>query len=297
MKHLLLAFLPLSFVVSTPVHAQAFSSSTLTNGRFELVDLRPDDGIYPALTLFSDQYGTSINGVAGVLVENDYRFVDSYLERSLSVFGDISRSVGNGQVHAAASVEKGSGAPGFQKFHVNGRAQALSLGENAYYNAEATVPGPFLQQYGFQLSAYTALVFKADAALDARTTVGYDPVTNLLENAYASFSIYIKGPDSGGIGFQESTDIAYVDAGYETMVLPGLPDTYLPEYAFLSRLATVAYINDTASAVTGEFAVHIGVAGGSSISLPVPEANANILAISGYALVGLALKRRRNTIA
>jgi PEP-CTERM motif len=259
--------------------ADTLASSSLSNMRFTLIDLRPNDGIAARVTFDSASLNGKRSYVQGSALDTfqgafDYQ---SYEQSGPSAFGpaagarDGARAGSNAEViGGSASQRPGLSASGYTR-------GGLSTRDNAF-NAWAYVSDAPLE---FTLTPHTRLVWSADYEMETQTTHGRWSAKDGTEHAFARATMGLYDAQSHTLDeadrWQEATFAGH--SGQET---------------HNAGLLSVSFDNRSSHAFEGSMAAYTGVYGevtGNVGSVPEPATNAMLLA--GLAMVGTVVHRRR----
>jgi hypothetical protein len=262
-----------------------------------LIDLNPADNILPSLTWDNSfPYGNFATAYAADSV-GYYQGTTTYGEKIAS-FNHLLLS--SSQSYAIATV-----SPHLDESKVNGATLSAAgyaagsswYGNSSSFNASAGLPYTIYST--FTLSAYTGVIFSANASLNTTTTIGYENGWGGEHaEALAKMTATGSGP-TGNNGSQDSsttlTSSADYLASYEFNT-----DTQTYEFVYSgvnkseSGLLGASYTNFTNLDKIGLFTVYASVSGYSYAPLVtnVPEPETYAFMLAGLAFVGFSSRRK-----
>jgi hypothetical protein len=279
------------WAAAAPASADALSSARMGPLVITLYDLDPGDGLAPSIVF--DNPGLPSHVHASAISSGDG--YDSQIgEATWPVAHGAATSAVSYLAQVYASVAGSPSNPSliFSSLSMTGAAQALS-GNAASYDAYARVP--YFTNEGFTLSAHTLAVFSSDAVVDARTTLGYDPLSGRTESASSGAFIDVEsGAASADGNVQRSDAFLSADAGYHWD-----GTNWVGESVSEEGLLTVPFVNLTATNAAGQFYAGADISGltatafgGAASAAPEPETY--VLLLAGLGL-GAGMARRRRT--
>ncbi|CAN5258551.1 hypothetical protein BH11PSE9_BH11PSE9_08970 [soil metagenome] len=275
----------LALILSAPAWADSSSRATVSNMRFELIDLDPNDDIAPSITFNS---AGNYNSSAGSSV---YEFSwgspvssDENLHAGTSRFGAVASTSHSTLGFANASVS-GDGTLGGTVLQASGSSVSAADSETDYF-AGAGVLRDRSNAYSaqsFSLSANTRVVFSADVSVFAQLSdgVGAPASAGGHASAYAQLLTFDQGigPNVGS-----QLDVDEVTVSFWSGSGPG---------ATVARTASVTFDNATSSPLDGAVGISANVNGQSFHTSVVPEpASAASLAL-GLAMMFVRLRPAR----
>lgn len=265
--------------LSTVAVADIMASASLTEMRFTLIDLRPNDGITPQVTFESvalDGRPSYIRGTALDTFHGGFNY--QQFERSgKTAYGEAADSRAMTRVGASAHVIGGSAnqRPGLTASgYTHGN---LAIRDNAF-DAWAYANDAPLE---FKLTPYTTLVWSADYALDTQTTHGYWNAEDGTERAFARTTM----------GFYDGHDRVIEEADhFQYATFRGQDGQTVHNDGLMS----VSVTNRGGDIFSGSMASSVGVYGEVSGYVgSVPEPSTYAMMLGGLALVGAVVRRRR----
>lgn len=284
--------------------AASDAAASLTNLKFQLIDLNPLDGIAPTVTYNGGKTSLSLS-ISDAFTGN----ADS-ASRSRSGYQAFSHvyDVSLDNVEGFASIDA-------QTLAVYGAAQGASTS----YNAQAST---FAQQ--LTLSAQSMLVITAEASVTARAVnpqacpgnyyYYYGCSASETASASAGMSLnynYYTNNSSVSVSFNDSLNVSATGRGeYSSYYYSSYPyynyvyQTYpkLEETNASERMLTAVFMNTSTTNQSAYFSLSTSVNGQASSALPlsyaaltpVPEADTAALALVGLAgLISVRSLRRR----
>lgn len=280
------AALAISFLAAEPALAEADATVTISGMKFQLIDLNPGDGIAAGISWVAGGGGSSSGGSV-----YDY---DTAQNGSFSKAGAAFSPLGGKLTLAHGGVTSKTGARGLS---LSGWVQGPG-GPNAWGNYFSTGAG-LVTGAQFVLTPYTLLVWTADYAMDAKTTVGQDQ--HGYEYATAQVNMQLSGPAAGGGtgGAQQSTayQSLYASSTFSWDPVTGNPVYAGQELQLGGKLGT-SFANLTGTSMAGFAVLNAGIYGNSATGSPtlavaVPEPATGALALAGLAVVGGIARRRK----
>ncbi len=161
MAHLGALLAALAALAVAPVQAASFAGGAVNNFTTTLFDLRPSDGIMPAVTFSTPYFGDS----ASVFVQDNGNTRSS----SASGTGPFDLDVGTALTLARAGVS-GTGPTDLGQLRATGFAlDPLAPGDFTFYSATAGAPSFPID---FTVTPGTLVSFSALATVNATTTIG-----------------------------------------------------------------------------------------------------------------------------
>lgn len=271
-----IALAVIAALASTPAQAEAKATVVLSNLRFELIDLTPNDGVAPRFTLTSAGGSLVDAAVAGA------RQGDRQVLEGATTFAPLNASAALSFAQAQAAVwADGLSVSGFA---IGSGAQP---DDRAQFGA-TTQPWDSLGGGQLTLSANSLLRIRIDVSQSLSTSVGYDPAgAGSWEYAIASAHLNVVGAGPLGVDTQESYDATYQMVG--NFDPSGGP--FGPEFASVSRTLEISFANRSAGDLNGRLQLGAAVSGESSVS-PVPEPASVALMLAGLTAVGWRARRR-----
>lgn len=272
--------------LSLPLSAQAQvrAEGSLSNFSYTLVDLLPDDGIAPSLTIArpsGNVGGSGASGSASQHAEFEPWFVDSRNQQTNLYKRDVAIDIGNRAGASSASV---SGTD-FSSLQLRTMTSTTSIA--AASRAGTASASSYITE--FVLSPGTQVSFFADLYASTVTTL---PAGNVLrENArtYTSFSLDATAQDGWRKYASNFIDIIASNGTY-----PNSP----PTTASASERVSLTLGND--SLFSSKLSLYITL--NSTVDVydaspvtpnPVPEPATAAMLMAGLALVAGAVRRRR----
>jgi PEP-CTERM motif len=259
--------------------ADTVASSSLSNMRFTLIDLRPNDGIAPQVTFDSATLNGKRSYVQGSALDTFHGGFDyqSYERSGNSAFGPAAGARDGARAGSNAAVIGGSGTqqPGLS---ASGYTKGgLSTRDNAF-NAWAYVSDAPLE---FTLTPHTRLVWSADYEMETQTTHGRWNANDGTEHAFARATMGLYDANSHTLDEADH---------WQQATFSGNSGQDVHHAGLLS----VSFDNRSNHSFDGSMAAYTGVYGevtGNVGSVPEPATNAMLLA--GLAMVGTVVHRRR----
>ena len=293
--------------------ASSQASASISNLKFQLIDLNPLDGVAASVSYNGGSTSLSLSGNDGSTGDSDSA------SRTRSGYMSFSRvyEISLDNVSGTASIGNGD-------LNVSGSANGLSTSFNASAMAYASQ---------LQLSANSLLIITADAAVAAAALNAPDCYSNYYrcgasESASASASMSLSYNYYTSTG---STSVSYGDSVGASAQSQGAQDVsnyyydwyYCYYYGYYcssspthydkteqsvssSRTFSAVFMNTSSSAQTAYFSLNTNIsgyatspsveaAGGVANVTPVPEAGTTALALVGAAVVGGVATRRRRS--
>jgi hypothetical protein len=260
-----------SLVCAGSASAQSTASVSLTNFRYVLADLDPNDGIDPSLTFAPATAVTSTGKSLVQEVFSAYEVVDS--AAGSEAFGQLSVAVNTPRGNASAFISGGLDILSMQS------ASTLSAA-NGHGNYSETALSTGYR--GFTLSPMTSVTFIGDLVLNAAFT-----------------------PAAADLWTGSSLASAFIYLGSD---LNGTPDSFSDGFTLwtgdngppsLSTQLTVTLANALGNSTSNELrldaATQIHAAYYSDVPAPVPEPSQWAMLMAGAAVLGGAAWRRRRT--
>ncbi|WP_229427059.1 PEP-CTERM sorting domain-containing protein [Massilia atriviolacea] len=260
-------------------HAQVHAEASLTNFSYTLIDLLPDDGITPSLSIVAPVGYAGGSSVYGSIMQrrtNEPEFEDSRTQITTRYNRNLDVKLGAPAGAANASVT-GSNFGALQ-FHTN---VSTTGAPEAFRSASTYARSEILE---FVLSPGTQVSFFADFNGSATTTEPKGSAYRDLANAEASFMLRSDGfgYDSTSINLAAS-NLSFADAPPATMSA--------------SERMSLTLGNSSASAAK----LHLEIFTGSSLqsaydaqaASAVPEPATTAMLAAGLALVAGAVRRRK----
>jgi hypothetical protein len=274
---------------ATPAMAAVSASASISGLTITLFDLNPGDGIAPTISWsnssYDENYGTSTSASA----YGPYGASNTY---NYTPFGEVNSSaaaINGAAANANIAASANPGAPS-GLYSASGSAAATTPYSSKGFNAAAQ-NGSFASS-SFLLSAYTAVVFQANASTQATASVGYDFLSGQNEYANAQAFMSVNGPGASGNGSQSSNDsISSVIQNYYW-------GDGFPANTQSSALLAGSFVNTSAASLSGAFQLGVNVSGNTNVvtlavaAVPEPETYAMFLA--GLGIVGAMVRRRQS---
>jgi PEP-CTERM motif len=276
-------------VVAAPAFADTAASARLANMHFELIDLRPKDGIAPSMT-FMDGLGS----VVSIGMRQDARSpyysaqatVDSPL-RGVSI-GHALRDAG------AGAAVRGNGS----LVGVGLVARSFTMAATGVERTASGIAGLGNDRYGygllrFELSPHTKLVWTADANLQVQTAQRYrhyDPAWDGLRYELANASAFMalgqvdeSGSFERALGFNVGRAREYDSTGITGHFNVPNSRGRTDQISLVLRNRSDDTFNGALIASTRAY----------GITSTVPEPETYAMFLGGLAIVGFVVRRRR----
>ncbi|WP_296001605.1 PEP-CTERM sorting domain-containing protein [Rugamonas sp.] len=269
-----------------PVFANANSSVGLNNLVITVAALNPTDGSTPSLTfdpitsyerIENSSYGDPYQGT----IINRYSTPQQSL-LAYQVNGDWSSS--------GASILRANNAAGFSAVSAQGVAGSGLDGYGSFHVAAD------VNQYltSFTLSAHSEVTFTVDAAMQTKTTMGYNLDADQGEYAYTHAVLNVFGQI--GDVYENDLDEHMLDSTYyvrDDNTTTGVSDSW-------NGKLSITYVNWGSTATTAQLQTYV-VADGQSATwdgvTPVPEPETYAMMLGGLALIGVLGRRSRRRAA
>lgn len=278
----------------TPVLADVSARASITGFGYRLVDLRPGDGIAPAISFNSPTLINTEGTFAATNIEENATPFDLFDFESrfdrFRTFKPMHVEAATPTVEAAARL---SGLLARREFKISAEGSLLNSSTNV--NAKqfgATAVSSEQGGHVFEVTPFTRVIFTGMASINARRTTLDSSI--LPEIGRASF---ISGIDTGpasGVHIQKEVEVN--------------PENSLMQNSFSERLR-VSYENRTAARTSGDLYLTVQVDGFAGVPRrnallqpaipmttvsPVPESGTATLMLGGLAvIIGLMRTARR----
>lgn len=246
--------------------AQTTTTATVSNVSYRLVDLDPNDGIAPSLTVVN--YGT-VTGPSSLTAGFEMNAVQ------VDVIGpSANMPINLAETHGTASASgaiTGDGALASMGLSVT--AKATGDGSFTFIQASAQAGSGLTN---FLLSPKTQVIFTADSSQIGQTQQAGDWA---VANSWISILTYVNGqPD-------------YVQSPWNTMNSYNVGGGAHTET--WNGVLTVSYQNLSDAAQVSAFGAGAAVnSDGFGAPLPVPEPSTYAMLLAGLAMTGFAARRR-----
>ncbi|RSZ55919.1 PEP-CTERM sorting domain-containing protein [Massilia atriviolacea] len=265
-------------------HAQIRAEGSVTNFSYTLIDLLPDDGIAPSLTIAYRSNYPGASTASGEVSQNstfEPWFTDSRSQFTTPFNRDVAASIGTRAGTASAST---TGAD-FQSLQLHAAASTTSIAaasRAANGSASSTITE-------FVLSPGTQVSFFADFNAGTSTTLPAGNVLREYARTYASFSLNADAQD-GWNGFTSTFSEAVAS-----------------NWAFPNSPAATDSVSERLSLTLGNTSLFsstltLGISLSSTVQVydaspvppsPVPEPATTAMLLAGLTLVAGAARRRR----
>ena len=247
---------------SSPVHAVAIATASMTGFNYTLVDQNLADGITPAIS-FTDERSSVFATAQG----------------SFGAFVSDSAISWFTPVQAAVTSPRGAASAGVTTTSASATSTLSATGNPG--SADFTQGRASPVQASFTITPNTAIIFSFVFDGSASTSLGRIGTDD--EVAQASASIFVSiAESSGGQNLSAFRDVSarYVQTG----------NAFAGETRSFSGVVQLAYANLSSSSVNGFF--YAAVLADSQSALPVPEPEGWVLMTSGLIGLGLWLRSR-----
>lgn len=265
-------------------HAQVRAEGGLTNFSYTLIDLLPDDGIAPSLTIVQSSAfpgGSSASGYASQNATFEPWFTDSRSQLTTPYNRDLAVNIGTRAGTASASA---TGAD-FQSLQFHAAAATTSIAA-ASRAANGSTSFSFNE---FVLSPGTQVSFFVDFNASTSTTLPAGSVFQEYARTYASFSLDATAQDGWNKYVSNFIEVVAANGAY-----PNAP----PATASASERVSLTLGNNSLFSSN----LKLGISLSSTVNVndaspvppsPVPEPATTAMLLAGLALVAGAARRLR----
>lgn len=264
-------------------HAQVRAEGGLTNFSYTLIDLLPDDGIAPSLTIVQSSAfpgGSSASGYASQNATFEPWFTDSRSQLTTPYNRDLATNIGTRAGTASASA---TGAD-FQslQFHAAAATTSIAAASRAANGSTSFSLNEFVLSPGTQVSFFVDFNASASTTLPAGVFQEY-------ARTYASFSLDANAQDGWNKYVSNFIEVVAANAMY-----PNSP----PATASASERVSLTLGNN--SLFSSNLKLDISLSSTVNVNdaspvppSPVPEPATMAMLLAGLALVAGAARRRR----
>ncbi|NHZ99487.1 PEP-CTERM sorting domain-containing protein [Massilia sp. CCM 8734] len=271
-----------TFAAPLSASAQVSAQGTLTNFSYSLVDLLPNDGIAPSLSIVKPHIPAYPGTVAGADINESGR------RATREASGDETRALYSRDLDASVSVPHGTAVAtvsggNFQNLAFD--AAASTTGSVGYKRSASAWNAMLIEE--FVLSPGTQITFFADVDGSVATSL---PSTNILKEN-SSFQASMRFDDIW------SSAYPHASATFKLTAPLGNSNPNLPFSQSASERLSIMFQNTKSTSRSLKLSINLR-AGAESVDTtlstsPVPEPASYGMLIAGLALVAGAARRKR----
>ncbi|RZU00801.1 PEP-CTERM sorting domain-containing protein [Rivibacter subsaxonicus] len=276
-------------------HAEVTASASLTDLRFWLVDLKPDDGIAPSMVFSEDGEGPYFSS-AGAHVSLPFGPNASDVNSGATNFTSVAAAAELTGVSARATLV-GNGSPaGPTELSVSGHADAP--GASFYAGATPSYNECCNPAYNFfTLSPYTRVFVTADFSLHTSSSLpapGQSCESFACDAVMASVLLTFTDPEAYEPG-KSLRYLAGTDCQGESNDGSPFNCDRLDGLMSSSGVAVITDVNASDQPKLMVFTINANVGGRVGYATAVPEPGTVPLSLAGLCLVALLARRRRTS--
>lgn len=268
-------------LVNSAASAGSFGSVTVSDFRIVLTDLRPDDGIDPAMAfvLPTTVLGNKIDLQAGATPDYQYR-----IAVGSQPLDPISASVATQTAAVGASIGPGTVAGATTTVKLSGWAEpSTRFDDRSEFFARATLPANAMIFGNLSLTPWTSITFSFDLDMAVGTTGGVKTGSmsgGEFSRAIADFSLSANNSNQT----QFDNHWLEVQSSFQNGVYIGKTDS-------AHSTTSITLANNSGDLIYAQASLFTEI-WGFTYADPVPEPASSVLLVSGLALL-VARRARR----